>query len=150
MGNICRSPAGENVFRHVAEAEGLLDQVYIDSAGTHSYHVGNAPDHRMTSTLEQRGIPVTGAARQFTKDDFNNFDLILVMDAENEARVLSLAKSVEDEQKVRRFTEFCTEFEQDEVPDPYYGGESGFELVASMIENGCQELCLYIAKKQND
>lgn len=83
LGNICRSPAGENILRHVLRDAGLEDTVKIDSAGTHDYNIGNPPDHRMARSVRKRGIESTGKARQFTAHDFSNFDLILVMDSEN-------------------------------------------------------------------
>lgn len=139
-GNICRSPAGENVFRHVLSESPRAAQIDCDSAGTIDAHTGNAPDRRMQKTLEQRGIPVTGAARQITVEDFDRFDLIVTMDDFNRQEVLAVARNPEDRAKVRPFCEFCSEHEEQEVPDPYYGGDSGFELVADLIEDGCQGL----------
>ena len=144
MGNICRSPAGDNVFRHLVAEADLGKKVECDSAGTIGYHTGKAPDRRMTSTLEGRGIPIDGAARQFQPDDFGRFDLILTMDEDNRHGVLALATDDDERRKVRRFTDFCEHFDDPEVPDPYYGGDRGFELVADMIEDGCAGLLAHV------
>lgn len=144
MGNICRSPAADNVFAHLLESLGHHARITCDSAGTINYHAGNPPDHRMSETLEARGIPVQGAARQFQRRDFDDFDLILTMDEDNRRGILSLAKTEDQSAKIRRFTDFCANHDADEVPDPYYGGPEGFELVADMIEDGCAGLLDHI------
>lgn len=140
MGNICRSPAGEIVFQHLLEQEGLTDQVSCDSAGTISFHTGNAPDARMSQSLQKRGYQIFGQSRQFRVRDFDDFDLILAMDQENYANITALARSAEEKEKVKLFCEFCTEHEEEEVPDPYYGGDEGFETVADLIEDGASNL----------
>lgn len=144
MGNICRSPAGENVFRHFVQKAGLSDWIHCDSAGTIGYHTGNAPDARMSKTIRTRGYEVTGTARQFSLRDFEKFDLILTMDEENYANIIELAKTDTHRTKVQRFTHFCTEHEEKEVPDPYYGGNEGFELVADMIEDGSEGILSHL------
>lgn len=136
LGNICRSPAGENVFRHMVKEAGLDDRIHCDSAGTIGYHTGNDPDARMSKTIRTRGYEVTGFSRQISLRDFKDFDLILTMDEENYTNVIALTKNDEQRTRVKRFTDFCTEHEEKEVPDPYYGGDQGFELVADMIEDG--------------
>ena len=98
----------------------------------------------MCQTLEQRGIKVQGTARQIREKDFDTFDLILTMDDFNRQEVLSMTRSARDRAKVRPFTEFCQEHEESEVPDPYYGGDSGFEFVADLIEDGCSGLLEHI------
>lgn len=142
MGNICRSPAGENIFRHQVTAADLDQEIHIDSAGTHNYHTGKGPDRRMCSTLKNRGVKSDGAARQFSQQDFHDFDLILTMDDENYQRVAAQEPSGQYRSKVKKFTHFCTQPENQiaEVPDPYYGGEEGFEQVADMLEDGCAEI----------
>jgi protein-tyrosine phosphatase len=147
MGNICRSPAGDNVFRHYVGEAGLADSITCDSAGTLDYHTGNPPDHRMSAALQHRGIPIQGQARHFTRSDFQNFDLILTMDDDNLRDILALAKTPEEETKVKRFTDFCTEHDLHEVPDPYYGGDAGFELVADLMEDGCAGLLEQVRKE---
>ncbi|MFC4995521.1 low molecular weight protein-tyrosine-phosphatase [Rubritalea tangerina] len=140
LGNICRSPAGENVLRHILTQQHLTDRCSIDSAGTAAWHTGKGPDARMTTTLQKRGIPVTGKARQITPADLESFDLILTMDDENYHNVLKLKPSDAQRQKIQKFTCYCQHHSQSEVPDPYYGGQDGFDLVVDMLEDGCQEL----------
>ena len=139
LGNICRSPAGENILRHLVAEAGLLDDIEIDSAGTHDYHPGKAPDKRMTRVLGKRGITNAGRGRQFTTHDFEDFDLILTMDSENLSNVQRLDPENNHSHKVKRMTDFCTQpdFQIADVPDPYYGGTDGFEFVADLLLNGC-------------
>ena len=146
MGNICRSPAGENIFRHTVKEARLTEKITIDSAGTIGFHSGKSPDNRMSRTIRKRGYEVSGYARQFSLNDFEAFDLILTMDDENYANIIALAKTEEQKSRVRRFTDFCTEHEETEVPDPYYGGDEGFELVADLIEDGSQGLLSHLTK----
>lgn len=140
LGNICRSPAGENIFRHLARTAGVESQFSIDSAGIEAWHTGKSPDSRMSQTLISRGIPVTGHARQITTDDLENFDLILTMDDENFANVSKLKNAKQHQQKIKKFTTFCKNHTQTEVPDPYYGGQDGFDLVADLLIDGCDNL----------
>ena len=146
-GNICRSPAGQNVFQHLLDENGMSDRINCDSAGTIDAHAGKSPDGRMRDTLEQRGISVNGAARKISAGDFRDFDLILTMDDFNRQEVLAVAPDAEARAKVHPFTDFCENHEADEVPDPYYGGSSGFELVADLIEDGCQGLLAHIQRQ---
>lgn len=139
LGNICRSPAGENVLRHLAGETGLLDSIQIDSAGTAGWHTGKSPDSRMTATLVSRDIPVTGSARQFEASDLEKFNLILAMDHDNYENILSLDDGTHAS-KVKMFTDFCTQHDDTFVPDPYYGGQEGFEHVADLLEDGCAEI----------
>lgn len=140
MGNICRSPAAEGVMlRHLQEA-GLDKDVRVDSAGTLDYHVGKLPDSRMRHAAAERGLTLTHRARQVTAADLKLFDLIMVMDRENLHEVMHLPNAPEYADKIKLFCEYCTEHEQSEVPDPYYGGAQGFELVLDLLEDGCGEL----------
>lgn len=147
MGNICRSPAGENVFRDLVEKAGLSNSIRCDSAGTLGSHTGNEPDARMSRTIRKRGYEVTGTARQFSLRDFEIYDLILTMDDENFSNILKLAKTDQDRARVRKFTDFCTDHDEAEVPDPYYGGDAGFELVADLIEDGSAGLLAHVREK---
>ncbi|MBK1833617.1 low molecular weight protein-tyrosine-phosphatase [Roseibacillus ishigakijimensis] len=147
LGNICRSPAGENTLRHLLRENDITD-VSLDSAGTAGYHIGKGPDPRMTATLEERGIRVTGTARQFSKQDFDDFDLILAMDEDNRKDILRLARSEADRAKVKPFMSFCKNFSNAEVPDPYYGGQDGFDLVADIMADGCAGILSAIAREQ--
>lgn len=140
LGNICRSPAAENVFRNLVEREGLSTHFPCDSAGTIDYHHGKAPDARMSATLVERGYQIQGKARPFRTSDFQDFDLILTMDRENFEDVCQIAPPGADLGKVQPFTDYCTQHEHPEVPDPYYGGSAGFELVADLMEDGCRNL----------
>ena len=147
MGNICRSPAGENIFRQVVENAGLSKHIHCDSAGTIGIHSGNKPDTRMSKTIRRRGYRVTGHARQFSLQDFENFNLILVMDNENHKNILKLADTEEEQAKLKMFTSFCLQHHHHEVPDPYYGGDTGFQLVADLIEDGSNGLIKYLKKE---
>ena len=140
MGNICRSPAGECTLRHLiaeAEEEHLWQ---IDSAGTIGMHSGNSPDSRMRMAGKNRGLQISGAARQVKRDDLDDFDLILAMDEDNLADLKSLGPEWEETDKLKLFRSFCPEFGEGDVPDPYYGGSDGFELVLDMMEEGCREI----------
>lgn len=137
LGNICRSPAGENTMRQLLREHGL-EGISLDSAGTAGWHRGKGPDPRMSATLKDRGIAVTGKARQFVASDFDDFDLILAMDEENRGEILKLARDDAQRAKVRPFMSFCVRHDLPEVPDPYYGGKDGFELVADIMWDGCE------------
>lgn len=138
MGNICRSPAAENMMRAVAEREGLSEQIELDSAGTIRLHTGNPPDDRMIETARRRGVDMTGRARQIAAADLETFDWVLVMDEDNLADVEALAsQNGGSTARIAMYCEFCTEHDESEVPDPYYGGVDGFEKVLDLLEDGC-------------
>lgn len=140
MGNICRSPTAEGVTRALAERHGVHAVFEFDSAGTHGYHVGNAPDARTRTAAERRGYDLSALrARQVNAYDFVRFDRILAMDRDN-LELLLQACPAEHRSKLGLFLEYGTRFSQDEVPDPYYGGEAGFELVLDLIEDAAQGL----------
>ncbi|HSP42362.1 MAG TPA: low molecular weight protein-tyrosine-phosphatase [Luteolibacter sp.] len=139
MGNICRSPAAEVVFRSMITEAGLEHRIEIDSAGTIGYHSGNPPDRRMSATLKARGYHPHGSARQVRLADFDEFDLILPMDDENEADLRSMARDAR-RAEIRPFSSFCSDNPLGHVPDPYYGGGKGFEHVADIVEDGCRGL----------
>lgn len=137
LGNICRSPTAEGVMRHVVREEGLEGSIEIDSAGTGGWHVGAPPDERATTAAGRRDIVLEGAARKFSRADFEAFDLILAMDAENARDMMALAPSEEAAAKVRLLREFDPGGDGSgdlDVPDPYYGGEDGFERVLDLVE----------------
>jgi protein-tyrosine phosphatase len=150
MGNICRSPAGENIFRHKLRQAGHETWISCDSAGTGNWHAGNGPDRRTARTLRKREVPVEGSARQFEKADFRRFNLILAMDDDNRREILGLATLPEERSMVRPFTDFCRNHSHSEVPDPYYGGKDGFELVADLMEDGAAGLLEYILHLRDD
>ena len=147
MGNICRSPAAEGVMRQLVEEQGLLGRVVVDSAGTGGWHSGNLPDERMVKHAAKRGYVLDSRARQVRESDFENFDLLLVMDRQNLREIRPFADRPQQMQKVRLFCEFAKDREEKEVPDPYYGGDDGFEQVLDIVENGCQHLLKYIRQK---
>lgn len=135
LGNICRSPAAENVLSHQLRGHNLTDQVQVDSAGTADYHVGKGPDPRMTAALQEAGYSVTGSAKQVTVDDLKTSDLVLAMDRENLGNIQSLTDDPELLKKVRLCSEFCTEHDIKDVPDPYYGEADGFREVIKIVED---------------
>lgn len=139
LGNICRSPAAEGVMRAMVERAGLEEQFELDSAGTYGGHAGDLPDSRMRSAASARGYLLTHRARRFREDDYYDFDRIIVMDDRNYEDVSRLAPERKYLQKVYRFVEFCRHHPQwSYVPDPYYEGREGFELVLDLLEDGCQ------------
>ena len=135
LGNICRSPTAEGVMRRLVRDEGLEDRIEIDSAGTGGWHVGAPPDERATEAAACRGIELSGSARRFDPRDFDRFDLIVAMDAENRRDLLAVAPDDDARRKVRMFRAG-----DGDVPDPYYGGEDGFERVLDMVEEAAREL----------
>lgn len=135
MGNICRSPTAEGVLRRLAETRGLGDRVVIDSAGTHDYHIGEQPDRRAQQTAAGRGYDLSRLrGRQVGPEDFREFDYILAMDRDNLANLQRLCPR-EHAHKLRLFLEYSTRFSEREVPDPYFGGQQGFENVLDMVED---------------
>ncbi|MFJ5380733.1 low molecular weight protein-tyrosine-phosphatase [Cupriavidus sp. CER94] len=137
MGNICRSPTAEGVLRAKLQAAGLSDRVELDSAGTHGYHVGRAPDARSQRAALQRGYDLSALrARQVDAADFDRFDLVLAMDLENMAGLRRLLPGVGAD-KLRLLMSFATRYRVEEVPDPYYGEGDGFERVLDYIEDAC-------------
>jgi len=135
-GNICRSPTADGVLRRLVREAGLGHLVEVDSAGTHDYHVGEAPDERAQRHARRRGYELGELrARQVEASDFERFDLILAMDRSHLA-LLERAAPPEHRQKLRLFMEFADGWSETEVPDPYYGGDAGFERVLDMIEAG--------------
>jgi protein-tyrosine phosphatase len=143
LGNICRSPTAEGVMRHLLAAEGLTDTVEIESAGTGDWHVGHAPDRRSVGAAAGRGIELTGQARQVAPADFETFDLILAMDRSNHDDLLVLAPDDDARARVRLLREYdpaAVAAGELEVPDPYYGGDDGFEDVLDLVTRACEGL----------
>lgn len=140
MGNICRSPTAEAVFRQQAETSGLVRSLWIDSAGTHGYHAGEAPDRRSQAAAARRGYDLGAIrARAVVEPDFERFDLILAMDEQNRRALLSRCPPGL-EHKVQLLLAYSSRFSGQDVPDPYYGGAAGFERVLDMIEDSCDGL----------
>ncbi len=138
-GNICRSPAAEATFRKLVSERGLSDKITCDSAGTISQHHGNPPDVRMQKAARGREVQTTGSARMVTDEDFEHADLILTMDKFNFSELQQLAPSPELGKKIQPFCDYVSTSDS-EVPDPYYGGASGFEKVLDLLEDGCERL----------
>lgn len=140
MGNICRSPTAEGVFRRMVEKAGLADRVQIDSAGTHDYHIGEAPDQRAQQVASRRGYDLSClTGRQVQRNDFRDFDYILAMDLDN-LRNLQRDCPPEYAHKLSLMLDFSQRFYGREVPDPYFGGAQGFENVLDMIEDASRGL----------
>jgi protein-tyrosine phosphatase len=141
LGNICRSPTAEAVMRHLVDQEGMSDRIKVDSAGTGDWHVGDPPDRRAQAVGAARGIPLSGAAQQFTADDFARYDHVLAMDRSNRDDLLRMAPGPADKAKVRLLRSFDASAPPDaDVPDPYYGGARGFEEVFEICERACRGL----------
>jgi protein-tyrosine phosphatase len=139
MGNICRSPTAEGVFRHFVNEAGLGEEIIVDSAGTHAYHVGEPPDRRAMAAAERRGMSLAGLkARRVADADFENFDHIIAMDEDNLMR-LKEQSADEHREKISLFLSFAADAET-EVPDPYYGGAAGFERVLDLVEEASRGL----------
>lgn len=140
MGNICRSPLAEGVLKKILENKGLLECINVDSAGTHGYHAGEAPDPRAVAVAARRGYDIKALrARMVRRDDFSVFDLVLAMDRDNLANLLEICPPVY-QSRVKLFLSYALDIGIDEVPDPYYGGEAGFEAVLTMVENAAHGL----------
>jgi protein-tyrosine phosphatase len=141
LGNICRSPSAEAVFKGLVKKRGLDRQFIIDSAGTSGWHVGETSDRRMQKHAVKRGYSLDSVSRQFDPDeDFDRFDLIIGMDDENILALKKMAGDQSDLKKIYKMTDFSKEWSYTEVPDPYYGGEEGFELVLDLLEDACSGL----------
>lgn len=135
MGNICRSPMAEGIFRREIAKAGLQDKIQHDSAGTHSYHVGAPPDTRAQGAIKKRGVDISDLrGRQVADADFDRFDYILAMDGDN-LRLLKHQAPADKHGKVRLLLSFSERYRNQEVPDPYYGGVRGFEENLDMIED---------------
>ena len=140
MGNICRSPTAEGVFRKVVNDAGLIERIHIESAGTHAYHVGHPPDRRAQAAANRRGIVLKDIrAKRVREEDFSAFDYILAMDRDNLGELVARAPQ-EYSDRVHLFLEFAGARRTLEVPDPYYGGPSGFELVLDLVEDASRGL----------
>lgn len=142
LGNICRSPAAEAVMLREVQRLGMSDRWEIDSAGTGDYHIGDLADPRMRSHASRRGLKLLHRARQVSAGDFYDFDLIIGMDSSNLRNLRAISPSVETDMKIVAMSEFFPDAPYDYVPDPYYEGAEGFELVLDLLETGCHNLAL--------
>lgn len=149
MGNICRSPTAHGVFRDLVQREGLADRIVIDSAGTHAYHVGEAPDRRAQETARRRGVDLSDLrARRAEPDDFHSFDYVLAMDQDNYQHLARICPSGMHD-RIRLYMDFAPEMRTREVPDPYYGGASGFEHVLDLVEAAAAGLLAEIRRRHD-
>ncbi len=140
LGNICRSPLAEGIFLHLVDQAGLTDRFEVDSAGTGAWHVGERADARAAMVASQHGVELPSRARQITSDDLDHFDYVIAMDRENLGNIERLAATRESGAQIKLLREYDSESSGDEVPDPYYGGASGFENVYEMVHRSCTEL----------
>lgn len=141
LGNICRSPGAEAVFNGVIKKNGLANQFEVDSAGTSGWHAGEPADRRMQSHAIKRGYNLTSISRKFNPhSDFDHFDMIIGMDNSNIENLNRMARNRNDLKKIYKMTDFSQSFDYDEVPDPYYDGSDGFELVLDLLEDSCKGL----------
>ncbi len=150
LGNICRSPAAEGLMRAVVEANDDADRWVIDSAGTGGYHVGDLPDRRMRIHAQRRGYDLTHRARKVRESDFADFDIIVAMDSANVRDLKEMAPNIESEAKIVPMIDFVTlSTRYDHIPDPYYEGSEGFELVLDLLENGTANLYDSLSRKMS-
>ena len=144
LGNICRSPTAEGIMNHLIQQKGLSDWVECDSAATSDYHIGAAPDARMTQAAQTNGITLAGQARQVTLEDFKQFDYILAMDQANYRSLIALDPTETYRDKIQLMCSFCTQFSDTNVPDPYYGGADGFQYVVELLMDACSGLLEHV------
>ncbi len=150
LGNICRSPAADGVMKALLKEKGDKS-IYVDSAGTGDYHIGDLPDRRMRSAAAARGLKLDHICRQVRPSDFDEFDLIIGMDASNLRNLRRMAPTVEAELKVRSIGDWLPAgCGYDYVPDPYYEGREGFELVLDLLEQACANLYADISTKNEN
>ena len=147
LGNICRSPTAEGIFRHMLSEMNISDNFELDSAGTHAYHVGAAPDSRAQATAVAHGVDLSDLkGRKVEVSDFDKFDFVLAMDKDNYSNLKEMCPP-ERYQNLSLFLDFAKELDIDEVPDPYYGGTGGFDKVFDMLEQASLGLIEYIKNK---
>lgn len=141
LGNICRSPAAEGIFKSIIEKHGKSNDYIVDSAGTSGYHIGDLPDQRMRKHGSMRGYGFNSLSRKFSIEDFLDFDYIITMDDSNYHNVTRLASTLDDRDKVKKMVDYLQkDWPYDHVPDPYYEGADGFELVLDLLEDACDGL----------
>ena len=145
LGNICRSPLAQGIFQDLVNREKLDQKIFVSSAGTGNWHIGSLPDERMCQTAKSKGIILSSRAQQFQSEDFNRFNLVLAMDHSNLSRLTEIAPSNLPPDKLMLFRSFDPECNGDQdVPDPYYGGAKGFEVVFQMVKRTCPEILAHI------
>lgn len=148
LGNICRSPSAEAVFKGLVRNKGVHHKFEIDSAGTYGYHEGEPADKRMQTHAVKRGYNLTSVSRPFNpSSDWDRFDYILAMDNPNHRDLKDMARDTDDLKKLFKMTDFADNFNYNEVPDPYYGGEKGFELVLDLLEDAGEGFYAFLEKE---
>lgn len=147
LGNICRSPAAEGILQSLAEKKGVSNQLKVESCGIGGWHVGELADERMRVSAKTRGIVLTGRAKKFDTVFFADFDLILAADHEVLHDLYRYAKTPEQKAKLHLICDFCEYYRGQDIPDPYYGGDAGFDLVLDMLEDACQGILEHFFKK---
>ncbi|MCH2039752.1 MAG: low molecular weight phosphotyrosine protein phosphatase [Saccharospirillaceae bacterium] len=148
LGNICRSPTAHGVFQKMVDDAGLTDKIFVDSAGTAAWHIGKSPDARSTAHAKARGYNLSALrARQAVSADFDQFDYVLAMDKENLSNLQDICPNGAMSAPQLFLYEFSQKFNELEVPDPYYGGEAGFEHVLDLVEDACESLLADIKKQ---
>lgn len=148
LGNICRSAAAEEIMRNRVVHAGLEKEIDLDSAGLSSYHQGDPADSRMRAHAARRGYRITHLSRPVGYHDFFDFDMLIGMDDSNLSGLRDLAPGLPEEQKIYRMTDFCRRIPADHVPDPYYGGDSGFETVLDILEDACDGLLEFLMQHE--
>jgi protein-tyrosine phosphatase len=146
LGNICRSPLAEAVFRHQVRERGLEPRFEIDSAGTSGYHDGAPPDRRSAETARRRGVELTGRSRRVSGEDLRRFDYVVAMDAENEAALRELLAGSGGTARVHRLREWDPQPGHGDVPDPYYGGDRGFDDVHDIVERASAGFLAHVVR----
>lgn len=147
LGNICRSPAAEGIMKHIVKKRGVAHRFYIDSAGTYGGHAGELPDPRMRRAAAQRGYLSEHRSQKFKASMFADFDLVVAMDDNNYYDLQSMSPSVDDERKLVRMADYCRHYTATHIPDPYYEGAQGFQLVLNLLEDACEGLLDSIMEK---
>lgn len=148
LGNICRLAAAEEIMRNRVVHAGLEKEIDLDSAGLSSYHQGDPADSRMRAHAARRGYRITHLSRPVGYHDFFDFDMLIGMDDSNLTGLRNLAPGLPEEQKIYRMTDFCRRIPADHVPDPYYGGDSGFETVLDILEDACDGLLDFLTQQE--
>jgi protein-tyrosine phosphatase len=146
LGNICRSPAAEAIFASKIQQHGLDEKLHIESSGTSSAHVGEMADHRMREHASSRGYELSKKSQKFTEEDLIHYDYIVAMDKQNCVDIRALDNGDDLGDKLFLVTDFCSKFNHDEVPDPYYGEANGFDLVLDILEDATEGLVKKIEK----
>lgn len=150
LGNICRSPSAEGIMKKLIKEAGMEDRIEVDSAGLIGYHAGELPDNRMRSHASRRGYLLDSRSRPIEMEDFDKYDYIIGMDDRNYEELQQRAPDLISKNKVHRMVEYSRQFSHDHVPDPYYGGADGFELVLDLLEDACAGLLETISSNQDN